>query len=191
MNEHDIQPIHDRSSSKAHLVAKLIRYRNLFLSKWWIPVVTIGLGVAVEVWLSRIEPASFVSVGRMIVSIKLAIPEGSVYSEELDNFLGTQAALMQSRVVIERARARVGESDLGLSQQAASLRVSVSPKTSIFVLEAKGRTGEYVQAFLQAAMEEYIKLKREMRVQTSDVTVAGLTEQVLRLEKELRGCQED
>ena len=35
----------------------------------------------------------------MIVSIKLAIPEGSVYTEELSNFLGTQAALMQSGVV--------------------------------------------------------------------------------------------
>ena len=39
----------------------------------------------------------------MIVSIKLNIAEGSVYTEELSNFLGTQAALMQSGVVIDRA----------------------------------------------------------------------------------------
>ena len=107
MNEQDIPQIHDRSSSKAHLVAKLIRYRNLVLSKWWIPLLTIGLGVVVEIWLSRIEPATFVSLGRMIVSIKLAIPEGSVYTEELSNFLGTQAALMQSGVVINRAHGKV------------------------------------------------------------------------------------
>ena len=35
-------------------------------------------------------------------------------------------------------------------------------------------------------MEEYIALKREMRLQTSDTTVAGLTEEIMRLEKELR-----
>ena len=43
----------------------------------------------------------------MIVSIKLAIPEGSVYTEELSNFLGTQAELMQSSEVMRRAHQRV------------------------------------------------------------------------------------
>ena len=191
MNEQDIQPIHDRSSSKAHLVAKLIRYRNLFLSKWWIPLVAIGLGVAVEVWLSRIEPASFVSVGRMIVSIKLAIPEGSVYTEELSNFLGTQAALMQSGVVINRAHSKVMTQKPDVAMRPVSLKVSVLPKTTIFVLQATGDDPQYTQAFLQSCMEEYVLLKKEMRMQTSDTTVAGLTEEVLRLEKDLRKSDQE
>ena len=40
-------------------------------------------------------------------------------------------------------------------------------------------------------MEEYIALKKEMRTQTSDTTVAGLTEEVMRLEKELRKADEE
>src|SRR5215475_1874905 len=107
MNEQEAQPVHDRSTSKAHLVARLNRYRNLLLKKWWIPVLGVALGLVVQVILSRMEPPSFVSIGRMIVSIKLAIPEGSVYTEELSNFLGTQAALMQSGVVINRAHSKV------------------------------------------------------------------------------------
>jgi capsular exopolysaccharide synthesis family protein len=191
MNEHDIQPIHDRSTSKAHLVAKLIRYRNLFLSKWWIPIVTIGIGVAVEVWLSRIEPASFVSIGRMIVSIKLAIPEGSVYTEELSNFLGTQAALMQSGVVINRAHAKVMAQKPDVPMRPVTLKVSVLPKTTIFLLQGTGDDPQYTQAFVQACMEEYVQLKKEMRMQTSDTTVAGLTEEVLRLEKDLRKSDQE
>jgi succinoglycan biosynthesis transport protein ExoP len=126
------------------------------------------------------------SVGRMIVSIKLNIAEGSVYTEELSNFLGTQAALMQSGAVINRAHGRVTAQKPDLRMQPVELKVTVLPRTTIFVLKATGGDPEYTQAFLQACMEEYIALKKEMRTQTSDTTVAGLTEEVMRLEKDLQ-----
>src|SRR5690349_15628452 len=89
---------------KALSVARMSRYRDLLLRRWWIIVTgfLVGMGSAGVLWWCR--PPGFVSVGRMIVSIKLAIPEGSVYSEELGNFLGTQAALMRSGVVMNRAQ---------------------------------------------------------------------------------------
>jgi capsular exopolysaccharide synthesis family protein len=124
----------------------------------------------------------------MIVSIKLNIAEGSVYTEELSNFLGTQAALMQSGVVLNRAHARVALQKPEVRWQPVGLKVTVSPKTTIFVLQATGGDPEYTRAFLQACMEEYIALKKEMRTQTSDTTVAGLTEEVIRLEKDLRNA---
>ena len=127
----------------------------------------------------------------MIVSIKLNIAEGSVYTEELSNFLGTQAALMQSGVVIERAHARVTAQKPELRMQPVALKVTVLPKTTIFVLQATGSDPAYTQAFLQACMEEYIALKKEMRTQTSDTTVAGLTEEVMKIEKELRTAEAD
>ena len=72
-----------------------------------------------------------------------------------------------------------------------ALKVTVLPKTTIFVLQATGSDPDYTQAFLQACMDEYIALKREMRMQTSDTTVAGLTEEVMRLEKDLRKAEEE
>ena len=151
--------------------------------------VVAGLAIAgVFVWYA---PPSFASVARMIVSIKLNIAEGSVYTEELSNFLGTQAALMQSAVVINRAHGRVMAQKAEVGMHPVALKVSVLPKTTIFVLQASGRDPDYTQAFLQACMEEYIALKKEMRMQTSDTTVAGLTEEVMRLEKDLRKAEED
>jgi polysaccharide biosynthesis transport protein len=179
------------STSKAHFLARLDRYKNLLRRKWWILVLGLTLGLAVQAVLSRFHPVSFVSTGRMIVSIKLAIPEGSVYTEELSNFLGTQAALMQSGVVINRAHARVLAQKADVSMKPVALRVSVLPKTTIFVLQGTGDDPKYTQSFLQACMEEYVNLKKEMRAQTSDTTVAGLTEEVLRLEKELRKADEE
>src|SRR6185436_15196309 len=134
MNEDNVQHSPDRSISKARFLAKFQRYFNLLRKKWWILLLGIGLGVGVQVVLSRFAPVSFTSVGRMIVSIKLAIPEGSVYTEELSNFLGTQAALMQSGVVINRAHSRVVAQKPDQVMQSVALKVSVLPKTTIFVL---------------------------------------------------------
>ena len=186
MNDQVDQPKIDRSTSRAHFHAKLSRYRSLLRRKWWVLVAGIMAGAAVQgvrLWSS---PPSYASLGRMIVSIKLNIAEGSVYTEELSNFLGTQAALMQSGVVINRAHGRVTAQKPNLRMQQVPLKVTVLPKTTIFVLQATSDDPEYTQAFLQACMEEYIALKKEMRTQTSDTTVAGLTEEVMRLEKDLR-----
>ena len=75
--------------------------------------------------------------------------------------------------------------------KAVALHVAVLPKTTIFVLQAVGDDPQYTQAFLEAVMEEYVSLKKEMRTQTSDTTVAGLTEEVLRLEKELHKSDQE
>lgn len=191
MSEDGIQYAQTRSAAKALARAKLDHYRDLLLRRWWVMLAGVAVGVLALALFSWVQPSAFVSVGRMIVSIKLAIPEGSVYNEELNNFLGTQAALMQSTVVRDRAQARVLAENPDLTNQSVVLKVGVSPKTSIFVLEATGPDPGYVRQYLQNCMEEYINLKKQMRAQTSDITVAGLTEELLRLEKELRKADED
>jgi succinoglycan biosynthesis transport protein ExoP len=176
----------DRSSARARFHTRLSRYQSLLRRRWWVLVLGAILGMAVQGINTRSERLSFSSVGRMIVSIKLNIAEGSVYSEELSNFLGTQASLMQSGLVINRAHGRASAQKPEWKMQAAALSVTVLPKTTIFVLRATGADAGYTRAFLQACMEEYITLKKEMVAQTSETTLAGLTEQVIRLEKELR-----
>ena len=191
MNDQAVHASHDRSTSRAHFHARVSRYKNLLVEKWWVLVLGAVIGGAIQGALVWYEPPSFVSAGRMIVSIKLNIAEGSVYTEELSNFLGTQAALMQSGAVINRAHARVMAQKPEVGMHPVGLKVSVLPKTTIFVLQASGRDPDYTQAFLQADMDEYITLKKEMRMQTSDTTVAGLTEEVMRLEKDLRKAEEE
>jgi len=186
MNEPDARLTQHRSASKAQFLTKFNRYRRLFVSKWWVLFLLGLIGTGVAWAISHYQAPIFTSVGRMIVNAKLSLPEGAVYTEELSNFIGTQAALMQSGVVVNRAHTRVTAANPAMLPHPVKLKVTVIPKTTIFQLQATGTNAAYVQEFLQAAMEEYIALKKEMRTQTSDTTVAGLTEEVLRLEKELR-----
>jgi succinoglycan biosynthesis transport protein ExoP len=187
VNDQADQPRADRSTTRARFQARLSRYLSLLRRKWWVLILGAVAGAAIQGARLWTAASSFTSFGQMIVSIKLNIAEGSVYTEEFSQFLGTQVALMQSGVVLKRAHDRVTGQKPEM-RKPVGLKVTVSPKTTIFLLQATGGDPEYTQQFLQACMEEYIALKKEMRAKTSDTTVAGLTEEVMRLEKDLRSA---
>ena len=182
--EQSANPTHERYAWRARFLSRLNRFKNLLASKWWIPLITLAVGLGVEGTLWRLEKPLFVSVGQMIMGIKIAVTEASVYSEELRDFMGTQQALMQSSTVRKRAQDRVAAAKPDLPTT-VTLKVVQIPKTTIFVLQATGEDPEYAQAFLQALMEEFVLYKSEMRAKTSGQTLQGLTEEVIRLEKEV------
>jgi len=187
-NEDFIAEKPNRTAWMDKFYTQLQRYRNLLLRRWWVFLITIPLAVAIEVWQLSSTPPEYLSVGQMIVNIKLNTQQGSIgslYSEELGNFLGTQAALMQGQSVLKRARDRVAAENPTLVPCDVKVDVTVLPKTTIFVLRATGRESQYTQKFLQACMHEYINLKKEMASHTSDTTIAGLSEQIQKLEPEM------
>ena len=188
MNEQPHLTTHDRPALAARFFSRLHRFRILLFRRWWVLLLCVGLALGVEDFVLKTSPASYISVGQMIVSIKLNIQQGSLYTEELGNFLGTQAALMQGTEVLHRARDRVTSEhpELASSPVPPVLDVTVVPKTTIFLLRAKGPDAVYTQTFLQACMDEYIDLKKQMVEHTSSTTIAGLTDQIQRLEPEMQ-----
>jgi capsular exopolysaccharide synthesis family protein len=184
-------PPPDRAKRSSQFHSRLLRLRLRLQRHWWIPALAIVVAVGIQGVRLRQEPPSYTSVGQMIVSIKLSIPEGSVYNEEMSNFLGTQVALMQSASVLNRVELRLRTSQPELTPVPVKLAVSVIPKTTIFVLRATGEEPNFTQAYLHACMEEYIQLKKEMRSQTSETTLASITEELGRLERELRKGEEE
>ena len=182
---------HQRQAWQARVRARFCRHKNQLTRRWWLPLLAVLAGAAVQAGLWRFETPLYVSSGRLIVNLKLSIPEGSLYTEELNNFLGTQAALMQSAMVVERAHQRAGDTLGELNPQPVALKALILPRTTIFALQGTGPDRRYTRQFVQACMEEYINLKKEMRAQTSDSTLAGMTEEVVRLERELRQGDQD
>jgi capsular exopolysaccharide synthesis family protein len=189
-NEYSPEAPQDRAGRSSRFHTRLYRWQSLARRLWWVPVCTTLLALGIGGFLIWRTPASFVSRGQMIVSIKLSIPEGSVYTEELSNFLGTQVALMQSQAVQNRAFLTL-QSSYPVPPAPPKVSVTVLPKTTIFAFAAAGPDPQYTQAFLQACMEAYITLKKEMRTQTSQTTLAGITEELARLESELRKGEEE
>jgi uncharacterized protein involved in exopolysaccharide biosynthesis len=162
----------------------------LLRRRGWILIVTTLLALAVQYALVRTAKPMYVSSGRMIVAIKLAIPEGAVYTEELSSFYGTQTELMRSDKVRWTPPAAWPPCIPSSPPCEVKLRVTVSPRTSIFNLEASGEHPEYVRLYLQACMDSYLELRQQMRESTSEGTLVGLSRQVQDLERELRTGEE-
>jgi capsular exopolysaccharide synthesis family protein len=191
MDEQPLPAHHRRIHVAGRFFNRLNRFTYLLRKKWWIPALTLALGIGIESFLICNAPPSFQSAGRMIVSVKLSLPNGSGYMEELNNFFGTQTALMQSATVAGRALLRLHALSPNLHAVPVAIQVNLSPKTSIFNLRAVGADPDYVQAYLDASMEEYINLKKEMRQQATDTTKSGILEELTTLDGELRKGKEE
>jgi succinoglycan biosynthesis transport protein ExoP len=185
---YDDPPAGHRGMTK--LLVRWYRLRALVKKFWWIPVLTAFLGVAVQVWRFSNAPTSYVSTGKMNVTTQVNLPEKSRVVEETNFFYGTQIELMQSAKVQSRASERIQVKNPGMAGSAA-LSVSIVHGTSIFVFRAEGTDPAYTRAYVDACMEEYINLKKEMRQQSSDQTGVAVGEQISRVEKELSQAQDE
>ena len=187
----------DQTSASARSIAlgrfycEMYRYRSLVLEWWWLLLLIAMSAVALRYFLLTTAPPSFKSEGLMIVNVKLSLPTGNVYSEELNNFLGTQVALLQSATVSNRALFRLQSNKPEWRPVPVTLHVSVSPKTSVFELRAVGATAPYVQAWLDTVMDEYIQVKKELVPHTSENTRSSLGEAITNLGQELLKGKEE
>lgn len=192
MNDVATPPTETRSARSARLSNHLHRYLHQLRKHWYLAPLAIILALGIQAYLIYTTPQSYVSVGRMIVNIKIQTPTGmTTYTEELSNFLGTQVALMQSGTVLNKASARLLAMPNAPKPAPVKLRITVSPKTTIFQLEAAGLDPDYTRAYLDACMAEYINLKKEMRTSTSENTLNKITEELSRLEGEIKKGEAD
>jgi uncharacterized protein involved in exopolysaccharide biosynthesis len=180
MDEQDVSSPRHQASVASRFFNRLHRFLSLLRTRWWVLVAATGLGTALQYYLLWKTPPLYSSTGRMIVSLKLSLPSASVYTEELSNFFGTQMALMQSSTVINRVTLRLQTDRATLPPSRVRVQVTISPKTSIFNLRAEGENPDYTQAYLDATLEEFVSLKKEMRQRASDTTKNLIQEEITR-----------
>lgn len=149
---------------------------------WWLVLVTISLGLAIQAYRILSSPTQYISGAQMIVSGRITLPEGSVYSEELANFFGTQITLMNSEQVQARALARVESLRPDLKPTKVKVSVKQALNTSVFLLQAVGLEPVYTQAYLDAVMHEYLGFRRQMRTDSADRSFLALNEEVIDLQ---------
>jgi len=181
--------IHSNSNSTASwilLLSHLQRYQFVIRRLWWVLLLTTTLGLTLSAWHAHNQPLVYMSTGRIMVSGKVSLEQGATYSEEQTFFMGTQIELMKSTEVRRHAQARLAALHPTLSFAPVLLEISQLHGTSIFVLTATGSNPDYTREFLDACMEEYINLRKETRSEKSDSALTLLTDELERVEKEIR-----
>src|ERR1051326_3426043 len=173
------------------LITRLHRYKALLLRRWWILAFTVCLGLFIEAWLIYQTPPSFLSTSKMMLAGKLNIAQSAVYSEDSVNFYGTQIQLMQSAQVKQSAEQLVRATHPEMQPVPVEVTVAQKPRTSIFDLQAIGRTPDYTQAYLNAAMQKYLDFKKGRREEQGHSVISGITEQLIQTEKDLRAAEDE
>jgi capsular exopolysaccharide synthesis family protein len=191
MDSEAIPPNINRATLAARFFNRLHRLLNILQSRWWVILLAMACAVGCQMLWQAKTPPSYFSVGRMIVSSKMSLPNASAYNEELNNFLGTQVGLLQSDVVSNRAIVRLKTENPALRVSPVRLEVTVSPKTSLFNLKATGGDAKYPTAFLQDVMEEYVALKDEMMRGASDTAKTGVEQLAARLAADLQSAKQE
>ena len=185
---------HDRPTSGSwttSFITRVHRYKALLLRRWWIPLLTICLGLFVQAWLIYQTPPSFLSTSKMMLAGKVNINQGAVYSEDNVNFYGTQIQLMQSAEVRRSAEALVRSTNPEMQPVLVDITVSQKPRTSIFDLQAIGSAPEYTQAYLDAVMQKYLDFKKGMKEEQGSNVTTAITEQLIQTEKDLRNAEDE
>src|ERR1700736_5039212 len=189
-----MQPLTTERSTAApwstSFITRLHRYKSLLSRRWWIPVLTICLGLFVEAFLIYQTPPSFLSSSKMMLAGKLNVSQ-VIYSEDQINFYGTQIQLMQSAEVKRSAESLVRSTHPEMQPVPVEINVVQKPRTSIFELQAVGSTPDYTQAYLNAVMQKYLDFKKGIREDQGHTLITGITEQLLQTEKDLRAAEDE
>jgi succinoglycan biosynthesis transport protein ExoP len=164
------------------------RYVGVVQRIWWLLPLTVSIGMLIAAVVIFQSPPAFMSISQMTMPGQLALDQGSssAYSEDrTEDFNGTQKEDMNDPQVLNKAAQRVAALHPELPPMKADFTVMVKPGTENFILTATSPSPVYSQAFLDAAMDEYLNFKKAQLYKRTDDTADAINEEMKKLDKEM------
>jgi polysaccharide biosynthesis transport protein len=185
MNEQiPFQP-NDRATGAAQFFSRVQRYKSLLKRRWWVLLITLALAVGAQTYRASKTPLTYVSKGQMIVSVRNNITDSTAAAATDENFVGTTITLLKGSLITARAHEAIRREHPDLPRCEVLLDVQLVPKTSIFLLTARGAYPKYTHEYLNACMEEFLKYRDEMRGKNSAETMTAIREQMDNAQKQI------
>jgi len=176
---------------------RIWKFLAILRQRWWVPALTLALFLGAAIGFILWASPTFVSQASMWETEKLRLPEGAQFSEDPQNYLGTQTELLRSgrmRQLTLASLQAVMTNAVPRGKDGQPLEVKLvlkqAPKSSVFVVEASSSDPAYTRAYLDSLMNEYLEYKKNVRKVVSGDTLASISEQVLRLERDLKADQD-
>ncbi len=189
-------PMDDPGAARTTL--RVRRFLIFLLKFWWIPVLTLAVGIVIEAAYVHWKQPSFVSRASMWETMKLTLPEGDVFSEDVQDYMGTLSGLLQSETLRQNALTILRNSPnngsivLGKDGEPLPVDIQVSgkAKSSVFNIQATSANPLFTQTYLNAIMQAYLDYKKNARQEVSGDTLASISDQMQRWERDLNTEQD-
>src|SRR4030081_2541031 len=152
---------------------------------WGLPVMAGLAGLFCAGWLNSKQQTQYISTAKMVVAGKINLGMGAAYQENSEDFLGTQAAIIQGEVVAKRAQKILTDRGLTSPKSGVDIRAKSIPGAAMGGESASGTDSAYAQPRLQAAILAFFAVRHEMRLQRSASAYAPVANDVARVQQEL------
>ena len=164
---------------------RIKHYKKLLVRNWWLIALCVSMGVCAQAWKVSTYPDEYRSNARIVVTGQLAFKDSVDYREEMANFYGTAVQILQSTELKRRVRERVKSIHPEMNATTVGLTIERQKNSAILNVLAQGGSPAYVQAFLDALLDEYVAFRREMRSKVSESAIDRIELQLALEEKRL------
>ena len=154
------------------------------------PIVLIELIAlaAVMIWAASIthnaqSSKTYISMARLLVGGMEVNPKLGNGEPIPDSFYGTCAELIMSASVLQNAQMRVHSLHPDMAPHRVKIEAGRLPGTRILILRMDSEDPAYAQAMLDAAMDEFMAMRRELRSNGQEGAVIAIQDELVRLEK--------
>lgn len=189
----DLAPNQPRFVLVSRLLNWCRRTFGLLRRFWWLLILPPLLGAGAAYAWHRATPQRYDSTAKLWITSELNLTDSRPASEDLMNYIGTQAELLRSETVRERALALMSSRYRALSTNESSqlnLVVRDSVRNSIIELHGTGPDPLAARFFLQAVVDSFFQFKLQSKETSSERTLVSVTQQVAHVSAVLKASQE-
>ena len=167
------------------------QYFHIVVKRIWLVALcfVIALGVMV-VMLLREVPTYRASANLLLTTgVPLPVQQREVGYLRGADFFQTQIRLINSSLVMGRARDRLGRPASEIREQLVNVNIIPRERTSMLIIRVTAYDPVFAAEFANAIAEEYLEFKAEERMTTAQSTVISLTQQANRIREELQRAE--
>lgn len=164
--------------------AKFQRYKVLLRRRWWFLLLTAAIAICGRaLWVSG-KDTVYNAHGRIVAGMQVQLGEKSVMENRfMEDFYGTQIEILESGRLRNNALDRVRGLHPDLKEINVDIRVTQTKGSSILNVLAQSKDQKYTSIYLNALLDEYIAMRKDMLENSINNTMNKVIEEVLSREE--------
>lgn len=173
-------------------IVDLKQYFHIIIKRIWLVALCFVIALAVTVINLVREVPTYRATTTLLLSRGLPLPEMIRQREQelQGEYMETQMRVMQSGLIISKARERLNRPAEEIADKLVSIQVMPGGKSAILLVQVTATDPSFASDFANAMAEAYLDFKAEERMETSQSTVVSLTQQANRIREELKKAED-
>ena len=173
-------------------IVDLKQYFHVVVKRIWLVALCFVISISVTVVMLMRQVPVFRASTSLLFSKGLELPSRVRIREQevVGEYLETQLRIIQSNLIIARAREAVNRPADEIARKLVRVWADQAWRAAFIYIHVESLDPVFAADFANAMAEQYLDFKAEERMDTSQATVVSLTQQANRVRDELKKAEE-